>query len=282
MRPPCRLRSQPPRDHFRHTLPTGCGILQPSSSGCESWLATCPTLRLHRRLCVSRRRVLPDIAWCDPARESFPTAVRETWWHKMPYLRNGENLAITNPNGAVLHGETGWGRRTVQWRSRYHQRLREAHKPQHLGGSDQRDGELIRRLSYDLGSRQQGQPSPSVTSYTAPPVSWWRPSSSSPPGMQRGGDCAIALVSEGLDCRGYRLAVPFLSLLSVIIKRFSVAEMVLCGGGGEEAAPSCLTRRSEGQLLERRQKLTLPATSFGRGARSQQPGAVFHGFQTRQ
>src|SRR6516164_11174449 len=43
----------------------------------------------HRRLCVSRRRVLPDIAWWDPARESFPTAVRETWWHQMPYLRNG-------------------------------------------------------------------------------------------------------------------------------------------------------------------------------------------------
>src|SRR5215472_16206215 len=30
-----------------------------------------------------------NIAWCDPARESFPTAVRETWWHKMPYFRNG-------------------------------------------------------------------------------------------------------------------------------------------------------------------------------------------------
>jgi hypothetical protein len=43
-----------------------------------------PASEAHRRLGVSRRRVLPDIAWCDPARESFPTAVRETWWHKMP------------------------------------------------------------------------------------------------------------------------------------------------------------------------------------------------------
>jgi IS605 OrfB family transposase len=41
----------------------------------------------HRRLGVSRRRVLPDIAWCDPARESFPTAVRETWWRKMALPR---------------------------------------------------------------------------------------------------------------------------------------------------------------------------------------------------
>jgi len=28
-----------------------------------------------------------------PARESFPTAVRETWWHKMPYL--GTALVIS-------------------------------------------------------------------------------------------------------------------------------------------------------------------------------------------
>src|SRR5215472_14760802 len=37
-----------------------------------------------------------NIAWCNPARESFPTAVRETWWHKMPYFRNGLGL-----NGGV-------------------------------------------------------------------------------------------------------------------------------------------------------------------------------------
>src|SRR5215469_3891887 len=35
-----------------------------------------------------------NIAWCNPARESFPTAVRETWWHKMPYFRNGPSLSF--------------------------------------------------------------------------------------------------------------------------------------------------------------------------------------------
>src|ERR1700756_5129187 len=45
-----------------------------------------------KHTCVS---VSPDAvcylnsAWCDPARQSFPTTVRETLWHKMPHLRNG-------------------------------------------------------------------------------------------------------------------------------------------------------------------------------------------------
>src|SRR6202008_2508470 len=45
-----------------------------------------------KHTCVS---VSPDAvcylnrAWCDPARQSFPTTVRETLWRKMPHLRNG-------------------------------------------------------------------------------------------------------------------------------------------------------------------------------------------------
>ena len=53
----------------------------------------------HRRLCVSRRRVLPDITWCDPARESFPTAVRETWWHKIAISQEWRRIFDFNGRG---------------------------------------------------------------------------------------------------------------------------------------------------------------------------------------
>ena len=63
----------------------------------------------HRCLCVCRRRVLPDIAWCDPARESFPTAVRETWWHNMPYLRNGGGIGkVRAATGVYLSRHRGF------------------------------------------------------------------------------------------------------------------------------------------------------------------------------
>src|SRR6202007_2005552 len=53
-----------------------------------------------KHTCVS---VSPDAvcylnsAWCDPARQSFPTTVRETLWHKMPHLRNGARSRSAPP-----------------------------------------------------------------------------------------------------------------------------------------------------------------------------------------
>jgi len=97
----------------------------------------------HRRLCVSRRRVLPDIAWCDPARESFPTAVRETWWHKMPYLRNGvkhqfERAQRTYQFGVDpelveqadrLHGQHHHRRKSQPWEPHPEDPARECSRP---------------------------------------------------------------------------------------------------------------------------------------------------------
>ena len=66
------------------------GVPADSSGACSA--GSVASRNTGKYTCVS---LSPDAvcylnsAWCNPARESFPIAVRETLWHKMPYLRNG-------------------------------------------------------------------------------------------------------------------------------------------------------------------------------------------------
>src|ERR1700751_3616063 len=66
------------------------GLLADSSGACSA--CSVASRNPGKHTCVS---VSPDAvcylnsAWCDPARQSFPTTVWETLWHKMPHLRNG-------------------------------------------------------------------------------------------------------------------------------------------------------------------------------------------------
>jgi hypothetical protein len=57
--------------------------------------------------------VCPDVVCyltlhgANPARESFPTAVRETWWHKMPFLRNGVAFPISDRRNTIRMSNSG-------------------------------------------------------------------------------------------------------------------------------------------------------------------------------
>src|SRR5215475_14538356 len=60
----------------------------------------------HRRLGVSRRRVLPDIAWCNPARESFPKLFGERGGIKCHILGTvGSKWMQTESAEALLRDE---------------------------------------------------------------------------------------------------------------------------------------------------------------------------------
>src|ERR1700757_3685377 len=66
------------------------GLPADSSGACSACSVASRNPGKHTCVTVSPDAVCYlNSAWCDPARQSFPTTVRETLWHKMPHLRNG-------------------------------------------------------------------------------------------------------------------------------------------------------------------------------------------------